>query len=170
MCPGVMLTLVVCKIFLAGVPLKRINILCHFVPNPEISHFHRSGALAFNGVVRDADSSCIITMYWCFWLGVAEVLKGESKYDSLFTVHEKGAEFSLCCRRHDETEDRTQCVEGAIQFYGSVIFWHPSHEEMSASPTSRFGFSEVRCIRMYVEDHIRRPEFHRGIGVRGEVI
>ncbi len=51
MCPRVMFTLVIGKVLLAGVPFKRIHILCFFFACPKISHFHGLGSLSFDGEV-----------------------------------------------------------------------------------------------------------------------
>jgi hypothetical protein len=37
---GMVLALVISKIFLPWVPVQIVHFLCNFVPNPEKSHFH----------------------------------------------------------------------------------------------------------------------------------
>jgi hypothetical protein len=71
--PRVMFTLIIGKIFHPGVPLERIHILCIFFASPKVSHFHCSRSLSFDGVVCNADSRHVITMYWYFGLFMSEV-------------------------------------------------------------------------------------------------
>ncbi len=54
MCAGMVLALIICKIFLSGVPFNIVGILRNFITHPKISHFHRSRPLAFDSVVCDA--------------------------------------------------------------------------------------------------------------------
>ncbi len=86
MCPGVMFALIVCKIFHTGVPFRRIHILCIFFACPKISHFHRSRSLSLNGVIHDSDGSCIVAMYWYFWLRMAKILEGCFKNHPLLAI------------------------------------------------------------------------------------
>jgi hypothetical protein len=101
----VVLALVVSKILLPGVPFNFVDILCFFVTNPKISHFHRSRSLSFYSVVCDANGGGIVAMYRCSWLGMSQFFEGESKNDSLFAIEEESAEFCLGHRGHNETED-----------------------------------------------------------------
>ncbi len=85
-CPRVMFTLVVRQIFLAGVPLKRINILCFLFTSPKISHLHCSRALLFDGDIGNPDGGCIIAVDGGFGLRVAKVFKSESKNHSFLAI------------------------------------------------------------------------------------
>jgi hypothetical protein len=78
--------LVICYVFLPWVPLEGVHLLRYFIPNPEKSHFHSLQMLLFNGVVRDANRSCIIAMYRVFWLQVTHIIEGESKNNSRLAI------------------------------------------------------------------------------------
>jgi len=68
MCPGMVLALIIGKILLSGVPFYIVCILCNFITNPKILHFHQSRMLAFDGVVRDANGRGVVAMDRCFRL------------------------------------------------------------------------------------------------------
>ena len=70
-CPRVMFTLIVRQIFLAGVPFKRIHILCFFFTSPKIPHFHRPQALLFDAIVGNPHDGCIVAVDGGFGLWVA---------------------------------------------------------------------------------------------------
>jgi hypothetical protein len=72
MCPGVMFTLVIGKVFLTGLPFKRIHILYFFFACPKISHFHGTQLLPFDGVVCNTNGGPIIAVHWYFWLDMAK--------------------------------------------------------------------------------------------------
>ena len=74
------------QIFLAGVPLKRINILCFLFTSPKISHLHCLRALSFDGVIGYPDGSYIITVDGGFGLRVAKVFESESKNHSFLAI------------------------------------------------------------------------------------
>jgi hypothetical protein len=69
--------------------------LSNFVTYSKISHFHCSGALTFDGIVRNTNGGCIVAVYGCFWLGLSQVGEGESKNDAFLAVQEEGAKFGF---------------------------------------------------------------------------
>jgi len=81
-----MFTLVVRQIFLAGVPLKKINILCFLFTSPKIYHLHCSRALSFDGVIGNPGGGCIIAVDGSFGLWVAKVFEHESKNHSFLAI------------------------------------------------------------------------------------
>jgi hypothetical protein len=56
----VVLALIVCKIFLPGVPFNFVGIMCYLVTYQKISHLHQSQSLPFDSVSCNADSGGII--------------------------------------------------------------------------------------------------------------
>jgi hypothetical protein len=68
------------------VPFDGIHLLRYFIRNPEKSHYHQLQTLPFNGVVRDANRSGIITMYRSFWLRVTHISEGESKNNPCLAI------------------------------------------------------------------------------------
>jgi hypothetical protein len=81
-----MFTSVVRQIFLAGVPLKRINILCFLFTSPKISHLHCLRDLSFDGVIGNPDGSCIIAVDGGLGLRVAKVFERQSKNHSFLEI------------------------------------------------------------------------------------
>jgi hypothetical protein len=57
MCPGVMLALVIGKIFLPRVTVNIICILGNFITHPELSHFHRLQALSYDSFFHNTNGS-----------------------------------------------------------------------------------------------------------------
>jgi hypothetical protein len=49
------------------------NFLGNFVLNPKKSHFHRSGVLTFDCIVRDAHCCGVVAMDQGFWLRMAHI-------------------------------------------------------------------------------------------------
>ncbi len=56
------LALVISKIFLSWVPSDAMLILCNLVTNPKIMHLHRTGALAFDRIIRNSNGGGIVAM------------------------------------------------------------------------------------------------------------
>jgi hypothetical protein len=95
MCAYVVFTLVVGQVFLSGVPLNIICILCYLVAHPKVSYFHQTRSPAFDGIVCNVYCHRIVTMYLRLQLGVALIFEGELKYHALFTIQEEGAKFGF---------------------------------------------------------------------------
>jgi hypothetical protein len=76
-CPGMVFTLVISKIFLARMPSDIIYILRDLITNSEIPHLHQMGALTFNGVVYNANSGGIVAMDRSFGLWMSQLFKGQ---------------------------------------------------------------------------------------------
>ncbi len=103
-CPGVMLTLIICEIFLAWVPLDIVCILCNFITNPKILHFHRTRALLFEGVVCNTHSSGVVAQWMgVFGLLVAGFFKGQINNHTFLAIYEEGTKFGLSCGSNDKT-------------------------------------------------------------------
>jgi hypothetical protein len=86
MCPGMVLALIICKIFLSGVPFNIVGILRNFITHPKISHFHRSRPLAFDSVVCDADGRGVVAMDRGFRLGMSQFFERHAKNHALFAI------------------------------------------------------------------------------------
>ena len=73
-----MLGEIIGKVLLSWVPLhieiSYLDLICH----PKESHFHRSGELFLDGVVRYTSGCEVITMDWCWGLPVAHFFEGQS--------------------------------------------------------------------------------------------
>ncbi len=57
---------IVAQIFLTGLIIKLEVLLCFSIQEPEISHFCCTGALLFDSVIDDANSSGVVNVdgYW----------------------------------------------------------------------------------------------------------
>jgi hypothetical protein len=62
MCPRVVFTLVISKIFFTRVPFDIVRILGNLITHPKISHFHRARLLLFDSVVCNAYGGGIVAM------------------------------------------------------------------------------------------------------------
>jgi hypothetical protein len=94
----VMLGVVVAHVFEAGVPVDTELIAGNLVRNPEVTHLHGMGALAFYSVVGNPSSGGVVTVYGGGWLGVAEFMEDEAKDAAFLGVDKEGAKFGFCGR------------------------------------------------------------------------
>ncbi len=56
------------QVFLPGLIIKLEVLLCFSIQEPEISHFHRTGALSFDSVIDNANSSGVVNVDGCWRL------------------------------------------------------------------------------------------------------
>ncbi len=165
------LTLVICQIFLPWVPSKREHILCYLVTYPKKSHFHRSRTLPFDGVIRNSDCCRVIAVHRCFWLQMPHVRQCFPEYYSILTVVEEGSQLGLRRWCHHEFHDGCVHVKCTIDFYGFSVFWHPSNEKIPACFVARTGFWQVlRCVQVYILYHIGRIKSHFCFGIACQII
>jgi len=52
-------------------------LLSRTIKEPEVSHFHGSGALTFDCAVNNSNSGSVVYVDWCCWLWVPHFLQGE---------------------------------------------------------------------------------------------
>lgn len=109
---------VVAQVFGSGVPLDIELLAGDLVCDPEVSHFHRTGTLALNGVVGNAGGGGVVAVEGCGWLWVAEFLEDEANDAAFFGIDKEGAQFGLGGGGSDEFEDGADDVDGTIEFYG----------------------------------------------------
>jgi hypothetical protein len=88
MCPFLMLALITSKILLPQVQFKVISILilCNIITHPEMTHFHRSQTLAFDGVVCNTNGRGVVTMDLCFGLWMAQIFESKMEKHALFAI------------------------------------------------------------------------------------
>lgn len=68
---GMHFGVVIAHVFTARVPFNVENSTLYLVCDPEISHLHGAGPLAFDGVVCDTSGCGIVAVDGCWWLWVA---------------------------------------------------------------------------------------------------
>jgi hypothetical protein len=139
-CPIMVFTLVISKIFLARMPSDIICILRDLITNPEVPHLHQTGWLMFNGVVCNANSGGVVAMDRSFGLWMSQLFEGQPENHAFFTIQEEGTEFGFCSGGNNEMEDCAQSKKYTIQFDGVTIFRRSFHKKMTASPTSCVRF------------------------------
>ena len=81
-----MFALVVCQIFLAGVPFERINILCFVFISPKIPHFFCSQLLLLDGIIGNTDGYCVVAVDGGFGLWVVKIFEGALKNNPFLTI------------------------------------------------------------------------------------
>jgi len=108
------------------VPLKVVHFLRNFVPNPEKTHLHRSGALTLNSVVCDTDGSGVVAMHRCFWLWMPHVSKRQTENYPCLAVVVEGTQFCLGGEGDNETQNIRADVESSIQLNGFAVTRHPT--------------------------------------------
>jgi hypothetical protein len=86
MCPRVIFNLVVCQIFLPGVPNLGIHILGHFICNPKIPHFYCPQLLTFDGIIGNTDGGRIVAVDGGFGLRVTKIFEGKPIYHPFLTI------------------------------------------------------------------------------------
>ena len=64
----VILGWVVTEVFLPRLVIKFEVSLGDAIQQPGVSHFHCTGSLAFDSIVDDSNSGCVIDMDGCRWL------------------------------------------------------------------------------------------------------
>jgi hypothetical protein len=87
---GVMFGDVIAKILHAGVPENANITVADLVDDPEVPHFHGSGALAFHGAVGNSYGGGIVTVNGRGWLRVTHFLKDEAYDFDFLSVEEEG--------------------------------------------------------------------------------
>ncbi len=105
MCSGVMLALIISKIFLARVPFNIICILGNIVAYPEISHFHGTQTLAFNRIICYTNGCITVAVDLRFWLQMPKFFQREAENFTFFAIKEGGAKFGLGGQSDNKTEN-----------------------------------------------------------------
>jgi hypothetical protein len=84
--PRLVLTLVIRKIFLPGMPTKFVHILHHLFTKPEKSQFNRLQLLKFDSIVSNANGHGVIAMHWDPWLWMSHVVEDITKNNAHLAV------------------------------------------------------------------------------------
>jgi hypothetical protein len=77
-------------------------ILCFIIKKPEVLHFHCTGALAFDGIVDNADGGIVVDVNWCRWLWVSEFSKSETEDLGFLCIEREGTQFGFGGRCSDK--------------------------------------------------------------------
>ncbi len=66
---------IVAQVFLPGLIIKLEVMLCFTIQEPEISHFHSTGALLFDSVIDNDNSSGVVDVDGCWMLRMPKFVK-----------------------------------------------------------------------------------------------
>ena len=66
---------VIAQVFLTKLIIHLEVLLCFYIQEPEISHFHCMGALLFDSVIEDANSSGVVNEDGCWRLRMPKFVK-----------------------------------------------------------------------------------------------
>jgi hypothetical protein len=93
---------------------------------------------------------------------VAEISQCGAEHAAILAVEEQGADFGFRSGADDDSHDVAVHVECAISRWGSGrggwLTCALAEEEQAASAGSHFGFGEVGCVAVDVEDHVAGAE------------
>ena len=87
---SVMFGQVITQVFLSGLIMKFKVFLSFAVKEPEVSHFHGTRSLSFDGFVDNSDSSGVVDMNGCWWLGMTKFSQSKTKDLGLLCIQKEG--------------------------------------------------------------------------------
>jgi hypothetical protein len=100
---NVVFAFVVSQVLLTWVPPDIIHILCNFITNPKIYHFHQMRSLSFDSVICNTNGSHVITMNLFFGLRMPRFFKGHGKTIPSFQLRKRAPNLALAA---DSTTNR----------------------------------------------------------------
>ena len=74
---------------------------------------------------------------------MSDFLKGEVQDFFFIRIHEESIYIIFRCRVGDKCWERKKFVDGAVEFYGFVVFRGPSQGELSSGLTVALCFREL---------------------------
>ncbi len=107
---------IIAEVFLPRL-MVNFEVLLHFaVKEPEVLHLHCAEALAFDGIVDNADVGSVVYVNRHWWLWVSKF--GKSKMEDLgfLCIEKKGTQFGFGGGCGDKFEYCTRDVDGAFKF------------------------------------------------------
>ncbi len=142
------------QVFLPGLIVKLEVFLRFAVKKPEVLHLHCAGALAFDGIVDNADNGSVVYVNWCWWLWVSEFSKSETEDFGFLCIEKEGTQFGFGGRFGNKFEHRTPDVDGAIEFDRIVVNRETAMEEVATSTALCKRGGEIRLVGVDVEYHV----------------
>ena len=105
---------IITEIFLLGLIVK-FEVLLHLaIKKPEVLHFHCTGALAFDGIVDNADGGGAGNANRCRWLWVSKFCKSEMEDLGFLCIEKEGTQFGFRGRCGNKFEYCTCNVDGTV--------------------------------------------------------
>ena len=78
---------IIAHVFKVGMPMDSKLFACNLIGNPEVTHLHGTGALAFYGVVGNAGCGGVVAVDLSRGLRMAEFMENESNDAPFFGIH-----------------------------------------------------------------------------------
>ena len=120
---GMMLGVIIAKIFRARTPIDYKVSLADTVANPVETYVHCFGVF-FNSVVCKTGRYRIIGLHWRGWLRMTKFLEGDADGYSLLAVIEKGFDFCFSSGGHDIADIVAYRMDRIIERrLGTRRFW-----------------------------------------------
>ena len=86
---------IIAHVFLSGLIMKFEILLSFPVQQQEVTHFHGAGALAFDGVIDNANGSSVVNVNWCWRLWMPKLVQGKTKDFGFLGIEEEGSQFGF---------------------------------------------------------------------------
>ncbi len=161
---------IIAQVFLPGLIVK-FEVFLHFaVKKPKVLHLHCAGALAFDGIVDNANGGSVVYVNWRWWLRVSKFGESETEDLGFLCIEEEGTQFGFGGGCSNKFEYCTCDVDGAVEFDKIAVDRETAEEEVATSTVLCTRGREIRCIGVDVEYHVRGAVAYDGIGVSPHVI
>ncbi len=161
---------IIAQVFLPGVIVKFEVLLCFAIKKPKVLHLHCTGALAFDGIVDNANSGSVVYVNWRWWLWVSKFGKSEMEDLGFMCIEKEGTQFGFGGGCGDKFEYRTRDVDGAVEFDRTAINRETAEEEVATSTALGTRGREIRRGGVGVEYHVQGAVSYDGIRVCPHVI
>jgi hypothetical protein len=89
---------IIAHVFLSGLIMKFEILLSFPIQQPEVTHSHGVGALAFDSVIDNANGSSVVNVYWCWRLWMPKLVQGKTKDFGFLGIEEEGSQFGFSGR------------------------------------------------------------------------
>ncbi len=86
---------IIAQVFLPRLIVKFEVLLSFPIKQPEVPHFHGTGALVFDGIVDNANGGSVVDVNRRRWLWVSEFGKSEMEDFGFLCIEEEGTQFGL---------------------------------------------------------------------------
>ncbi len=161
---------IVAQVFLSRLIVKFDLFLRFADEKPEVSHLHCAGALAFDGIVDNANGGIVVYVDWRWWLWVSKYGKSETEDLGFLCIEREGTRFGFGGGRGNKFEYCTHDVDGTVEFDRIAISGETAEEEVATSTALCTRGGEIRRVRVDVEYHVQGAVSCDGVGVRPHVI
>jgi hypothetical protein len=117
-------------------------------------HFHGMGALTFDSVIDNANSSSVVNVYWYWRLWMSKLAQGKTKDFGFLGIDEEGSQFGFSGGCSDQFEDDASDVNCTVHFDWITVDGYTAKEEITTGTAAGKRAEEIQSIGMYIENHI----------------